>query len=78
MIADGTVSRVEINITDAQKGWRKGFGLKHLDIFARSANLSDRMKIWVSGASPACFHFDIDNNPELGWARFWLAPHNDP
>eukprot|EP00392_Amoebophrya_sp_AT5.2_P015792 g16008.t1 len=59
---------------DFLKGMKKKFGLKHLDIFSKGSSLADKIKIWLHAEHPACFHFDIENDPNLGWARFWLAP----
>lgn len=72
----GFPTRVEINCGQF-RGWKKCFGLKHLDIFSRGATLASRIKIWIHDKHPACFHYDIENEPDLGWARFWLAPFVD-
>jgi len=58
-------------------GFKKTFNLKHLDMFSRGSTLGTKIKIWLFAASPACFHYDIEDDPDRGWARFWLAPHVD-
>ncbi|CAD7968616.1 unnamed protein product [Amoebophrya sp. A25] len=65
--------RVTINRNGLQN-WRKSFGLKHLDIFSRGSTLSNKIKLWLSETHPACFHYDIEEDMNKGWARFWLAP----
>lgn len=74
-------SRVKLNPGDGGgsfRGWRKTFGLKHLNIFAQASSLAGDMKIWFSGNHPACFHYDLEGDSEYGWARFWLAAYAEP
>ncbi|CAD7938650.1 unnamed protein product [Amoebophrya sp. A120] len=72
-------SRVMISLgeNDELRGWKKTFGLKHLDIFSRGSSLAGKIKIWLFHQHPACYHYDIEDDPTLGWARFWLAPFAD-
>lgn len=70
-------ANVALKISTAQTGFSKTFGLRHLEIFSKAQRLSGQVKIWVNEALPACFHFDLDDNPAKGFARFWLAPYVD-
>lgn len=64
-----------LQVDAAKRGFNRSFAMKMLETFSRAGTLSKDIKMWFFDDNPACFHFDLDDSSEKGFARFWLAPH---